>query len=649
MKRIIALLSYIVLFGSMSLQAAPVSQSRALEVAKAVLDAQQPATKATGDVKFIWNGEDIATKAAVQPAFYVFGRDGGGFVIIAGDDNVKPVLAVSDHNEFKVEGMPENVKWWMERMKAYVRSNAAPVPGASDEWAKYVATKSGRVAPVTVLSDPKILTPTWGQGSIIYYGLDDQESRQVFNSKCPRDANNNYTLTGCVATAVSEVMTTLSGLYPAAMPARPLVDHVEPYTATSAGRISATEDGNPYVFSDKGYDWTDLRSLMNMGDIRLAVQNGQFAILDSLDKLLADIGAMMHANYSANGTGANTSATPDTMIRYFGINKAARFEYAASYTRYQWEAKLKAELDKHPIIYRGEAKEGGHAFVFDGYGTYQEEYVFHVNFGWTGSCNGYYYEYYLATQDDPDFYNFSTGCGAVFDFYPDPTSPAPEPTPGNLSFYYSPGLSYTYSDDDGNTWKEVLSIGDGGTQLSIRGWLVNTGDLPFSGQLVLVLLDKDNNLKQDNLATETISSLESGYGYPSVCFDIAQITVPLAFGDKVVAFYTPGSPRKRLEQEFLDCDYVSELPVYPAAFIKTKNSYAVGDVFEFKLMNSDYHYAGTVWTITKPDGSSVNMAQNIGAFQLKDVGTYKIQAAVAIEVGPAYPVIETLVTNIVVH
>ena len=62
-----------VLLEGILLQAAPVSQSRALDVARKVF-AAQPATKAAGDVKLIWDGEDIATKANVQPAFYVFGR-----------------------------------------------------------------------------------------------------------------------------------------------------------------------------------------------------------------------------------------------------------------------------------------------------------------------------------------------------------------------------------------------------------------------------------------------------------------------------------------------------------------------------------------------------------------------------------------------
>ena len=78
MKRILSILLFILC--SMSLQAAPVSPGRALDVAKKIF-AAQPATKAGGGaLRIVWDGEDVATKAAVQPAFYVVARDGGGFV-----------------------------------------------------------------------------------------------------------------------------------------------------------------------------------------------------------------------------------------------------------------------------------------------------------------------------------------------------------------------------------------------------------------------------------------------------------------------------------------------------------------------------------------------------------------------------------------
>ena len=217
MKRIFLILFAVLLTGGMMLQAAPVSESRAREVAMKVL-AAQPATKASsGDVKLIWNGEDAATKAATQPAFYVFGRDGGGFVIVAGDDNVQPVLAISETNEFKVEGMPENVKWWMDNMKYYVR-NMLPTQQVREQWAQFAETKGDPgPLPGTITDKHEKLTPTWDQGNNdpVYFG----EGQHIFNAMCPLDLNGtDLSITGCVAVALGEVITYQSGQGGVAMP-----------------------------------------------------------------------------------------------------------------------------------------------------------------------------------------------------------------------------------------------------------------------------------------------------------------------------------------------------------------------------------------------------------------------------------------------
>ena len=114
-----------------SLSAGPVTVDRALELAGRVLPAVD--TRAAEPLKVIWDGETAPTPEA--PALYVIGRESGGFVILAGDDRVCPVLALSDKGRFEVEGMPANVRWWMDQMKAYVRSVPAPEAGAAEAWA----------------------------------------------------------------------------------------------------------------------------------------------------------------------------------------------------------------------------------------------------------------------------------------------------------------------------------------------------------------------------------------------------------------------------------------------------------------------------------------------------------------------------------
>ena len=62
-----------------------------------------------------------------------------------------------------------------------------------------------------------------------------------------------------------------------------------------------------------------------------------------------------------------------------------------------------------PIVYRGQGT-GGHAFNFDGF----EDDFFHVNWGWSGSSNGYF----LVTSLSPGNNNFSEAQGCISGIYP---------------------------------------------------------------------------------------------------------------------------------------------------------------------------------------------------------------------------------------
>ena len=637
MKRILTVLLAVVLLGGISVQAAPVSKSRALDIAKRVL-ASQSATKAVGDVKFLWDGEDIATKANVQPAFYVFTRDNGGFVIVAGDDNVTPILAISDRNEFKVEGMPENVKWWMDRMKAYVRATKVQSPAVRDQWANLVATKSGPFPYDDVTNKEEHLTPEWDQGNNDVPYLFGQHVYDKFCPKDPQDASYQC-VTGCVATSLGEVLTTLSGIYGVGddkLPEKPLVASIEPYSVTASNHVSIAPT-DPYPLNTT-YQWTGLRTLTDYTAIQAAIAANKTDLLDNLGHLLADMGAMMHAayGYTAGGTSAYTTQIPDTLARYMGMNKSAHFENASSYSAEHWVQMLKAELYKHPIIYNGRTSDdkSGHAFVFDGYGRYGGDDVFHVNFGWSGSCNGYYVETNLDANGDSE-HNYSYSCGAIFDFYPDPSSTY-EAQISLVSGGTCPGLLV-----------ETAIVP--GTAFNLKaGRLKNTGSAPFYGKIYVCLLNANNDnpepLYVDDYSTDPF---KPKYGISEMIYPL---TIPSdykpSFGDRIVLIYTEDGTVYKLVNSPLNASYASiitEWPLIPVPFIATAASYKKDDYFEFRLKNHGCNFADTQWTITDPDDVSVVKPQADCMFQLTKKGTYKIEAAVKPAGGS---VVETLVTYI---
>jgi len=129
----------------------------------------------------------------------------------------------------------------------------------------------------------------------------------------------------------------------------------------------------------------------------------------------------------------------------------------------------------------------------------------------------------------------------------------------------------------------------------------------------------------------------------------AGTSVRWSSGDQVVCYY-----KEDLTKEDSDASAwkllpgpiataISAWPLTPAAFIKTESSCSQNDWFVFELMNNNYIYPKTTWTITDPDGQTTTYQQSDKEFQLTKTGKYKIQASTAQTAGT---VIENLVTII---
>ena len=164
------------------------------KIAKFVLTGVDTQTRSNEiDVSLIWTGEDVCTRMNNSPAYYVFNKVGGnGFVIVSGDDIIKPILAYSYVNSFHVENMPDNLRAWM----AYYREQI--------NWAREenIVSDEETIWAWERLRD-EIDSAKNSEEVLIETALWDQTA--PYNLLCPT-INGTQAPTGCVATALAIVM-----------------------------------------------------------------------------------------------------------------------------------------------------------------------------------------------------------------------------------------------------------------------------------------------------------------------------------------------------------------------------------------------------------------------------------------------------------
>jgi len=633
MKKTFSILSMILL--GCALYAGPVTPEKALQVAQSVF-ASDSGTKAAGQsqLKIVWDGEfESATKSTQAPAFYVISRPGGGFVMVAGDDNVQPVLAFSFENDFVVEGMPENVRYWMEQYKGYVRSAVTPTRDAQEQWASFEGTKAA-VAPITTgLVDPFTASRTneWNQTNPANFYCPDVEG-QTQTSVC-----------GCVSLAAAEVIVWFGDsnkqLTPYTIPSYTYKSDNEAYDVIVSEHALTTsytpeiwlamkglDTANKFYNQVEGFDTASKKvDYLFYGENKnrpgSTSRNTLTPLGENVAHLVYDVGTLLHSMYnegdseaSHHGTGAFTSDIVTLVAPVFKYSNTSRYINKDDYTKAQWQKILKDEITLHPVIYSGRGDSGGHAYVADGYATYNGDLVFHFNMGWGGSCNGYYT---LEIQDE-----FTSNHGAVVGFYP------------SDSYAAVPYIGFRPSDG------RILDITGYYTQtLQFRmEHFFNYGEVTFYGDIYAGRENYSGTLLQ-TVSIMPDLTLDTGKGYS---YAVRSVTFSDAvFGDRIYMYY-----KEKDKSDYLPfdcnrvCSRITAVPFFPAAAINKKSSYVTGDLFVFELANHTYDYSTSEWTVTTPAGVTKNYTMESDAVLLSEVGDYKITCTT--------PGQETVVTYITV-
>lgn len=357
MKRLLHIQFLLVLLlalGYSSLQAKRITQWQAQQQAYSFWGKQMP-QKAKAKSR-------TATTASPSDAYYVFNNDAGGFVIIAGDDAVTPVLGYTSTGSFDAENLPDGLK---DLLKSYERQIAA----LGDN---YVANQTATRAAFT--GEKLLKTAEWNQMA-------------PFNKYTP----NNY-VTGCVATAGAIVM-----------------KH-HGYPAKGTGSHSYTWNGKTISADfEQNYDWASMP----------AVYDGtNDAAFDGVARLMADLGVAVEMQYNKDGSGAYIGNLVTALQKYYGYSKLSHLMAIEDVGAEAWNSRLREEIDANrPVLYAAsDPARGGHAFVIDGY----KDESFSVNWGWGGYCDGFYQIGALNPESvgKPTGDKYNVGQSAVFGMQP---------------------------------------------------------------------------------------------------------------------------------------------------------------------------------------------------------------------------------------
>ena len=280
---------------------------------------------------------------------YVFTGAKGGFTIVAASDKVEnPVLGYSETGMFSASDIPSNMLAWLEDYAAqvqYVENNVEFNAVTRPDTRGTVAVKA--VEPLL--------------GKIMF----DQET--PYNLMCPLK-NGVRTVTGCVATAVAQIMKYYN------------------YPEVGVGSHSYSWNGRELSvnFAETPFDWENIlpayENVESTPDQKRAVATLMYAVGVSCD--------MAYNTSAAGGSGAITSTAIQAMIENFKYSRGAyTLQHDATATQ-EFEDSIRVNLYAgRPVIYTGRTSSAGHCFVVDGCDT---KGYFHVNWGWSGVSNGYF-------------------------------------------------------------------------------------------------------------------------------------------------------------------------------------------------------------------------------------------------------------------
>lgn len=349
-----------ILFGN--IYAKPVDETTARTVASHFYAVKFNRPLETLTPTIAYRASAISGKNGSEPSFYVVNFNSEGFVIVAGDDRVQPILAFSDEGAFVSENMPDHIRFFLDGYTdeiQYTIDNQQEISAdIQQQWDALISESHVLPKDGNVVVGPLLGNNQWNQ-------------TKYYNNLCPADATGNaayggHAAVGCGALVMGQVMRYWR------YPATGTGSHS--YNSSNYGTLSANFGATTYHYESMPY--------------RLIVSNHPDSCVDAIATLLYHCGVAVNMNYGPSASVANSNKIVAALSTYFRYPATVQYIERGSLPSSRWLNYLKGELDEGaPFMYGGSGSYGGHVWTCDGY---RDDNYFHFNWGWGGQQNGYF-------------------------------------------------------------------------------------------------------------------------------------------------------------------------------------------------------------------------------------------------------------------
>lgn len=418
--------------------------------------------------ELVMTGRSMAGK----PTFYVFSA-ASRTIIASADDVAVPLLGYIDSGNFDPARMPPQMKSFLESYSAEI---AAATASGRIHITKAAASRAERQA-----IEPLCRTG-WNQDA-------------PYNDLCPVK-NGDRTYTGCVATAMAQVMKYFS------------------YPTKGSGSVSYSWNRQTLSLdlSATEFDWG---SMLDRYDA-----SSSAASKTAVATLMKACGYVVGMNYGTaddGGSGAPSIAIVPGLVNYLNYDKATDLVYRDMFTLDDWNRKIYDNIRNiGPVVYCGSSSTGGHAFVIDGYSS---DDFFHVNWGWGNAYDGYF----KLSALNPDGQGIG-GYEGGYNYNQTAVVGMRKPVAGSQKPAPTMGIFGT-----------LKAIAQGRTLyfVSEDGGIINTSAWP--GNFIFGILLTDSSGSTSTLASDDLGTLDAGQGYTQLNVEMPEnirngiYTVSLAY------------------------------------------------------------------------------------------------------------------------